>query len=180
MDKKEKPLISKNRILHMHGVAEYMYKHAPEYGLDPERMYILGLLHDIGYVHSKYNHEKNGAMMLRRVGYVDADLVENHGNNPTDYVNDFIPSARLMPKELVLLWEADMLIDSKICPGEVVDFDTRLSETARKAGIDSPQYKNKKAKIEWLKKYADKYKIKNEKIEENSFSNSADNNLEEG
>lgn len=157
MDKE--PLISKNRILHMHGVAEYMYRHACEYGLDPERMYILGLLHDIGYIHTKYDHEKNGANMLKRVGYIDADLVENHGNNPADYINDFIPSARIIPKELVLLWEADMLIDSKKCPGEEITFGERLENVARKCGKDSIQYKNKKAKLDWLLKYIRAYKI---------------------
>lgn len=164
----DKTLISKNRILHMHGVAEYMYKHAPEYGLDPERMYILGLLHDVGYVHSKYNHEKNGANMLKRVGYIDADLIENHGNNPADYIHDFIPSARIIPKELVLLWEADMLIDSKECPGQEITFEQRLESVAKKCGKDSVQYKNKKAKMDWLIKYKEKFKNNKPIVEDNN------------
>ena len=151
--------ISKNRILHMHGVAEYMHEHAPEYGLDPEQMYLLGLVHDIGYIHSKYDHEKNGANILKRAGFVNADLVENHGNNPQNYVNDYISSARKIPKELVLLWEADMLIDSKDCPGEVITFEERLASVARKCGVYSEQYRNKKAKMDWLRKYMNKYKV---------------------
>lgn len=31
----------------MQGVAEYMYRNASKYGLNPEEMYILGLVHDI-------------------------------------------------------------------------------------------------------------------------------------
>ncbi|MBR0384343.1 MAG: HD domain-containing protein [Eubacteriaceae bacterium] len=42
--------ISEERIRHMHGVAEFMYKRAKDYKLDAEEMYLLGLLHDIGYI----------------------------------------------------------------------------------------------------------------------------------
>ena len=37
----------------MHGVAEYMYAHAEDRGLNKDSMYLLGLLHDIGYVNKK-------------------------------------------------------------------------------------------------------------------------------
>ena len=173
----KKPRISKNRILHMHGVAEYMYEHAPEYGLDPEQMYLLGLVHDVGYIHSKYNHEKNGANILKRAGYKNADLVENHGNNPEDYINEFIASARIVPKELVLLWEADMLIDSKDCPGEIITFEQRLASVARKCGVDSVQYRNKKAKMDWLIKYMDRYKVN--KAVKKSLDNNKEQEVEE-
>ena len=52
--------ISENRMAHMHGVAEFMYEHAPLFRLNPDVMYILGLLHDIGYVHGKHLHEVHG------------------------------------------------------------------------------------------------------------------------
>ena len=102
--------------------------------------------------------------MLKRVGYVDADLIENHGNNPADYINDFIPSARIIPKELVLLWEADMLIDSKVCPGQEITFEQRLESVAKKCGKDSIQYKNKKAKMDRLIKYKEKFKVQKTEV----------------
>ena len=48
-------MIPDNRMEHMHGVAEYCYKHATDdfYKLDRTHMYILGLLHDCGYIQKK-------------------------------------------------------------------------------------------------------------------------------
>ena len=55
--------ISQERIAHMHGVAEWMYTHAEEYGCEnKDEMYLLGLIHDIGYLYgSKEDHEQKGA-----------------------------------------------------------------------------------------------------------------------
>lgn len=37
-ENKDKDLITENKILHMHGVAEYMYQKAPKYHLDSEKI----------------------------------------------------------------------------------------------------------------------------------------------
>lgn len=50
-------IISREKILHMWGVAEYMYQNASKYELKPDKMYVLGLLHDIGYIKGKQDHE---------------------------------------------------------------------------------------------------------------------------
>ncbi len=61
----EKP-IDTNQEAHMIGVAENMYHHANKYGLDPEEMYLIGLLHDIGYIsRSKEGHEQYGATLIK-------------------------------------------------------------------------------------------------------------------
>ena len=53
--------INNNKKMHMFGVAEFMYTEAPKYGLNPEEMYVLGLLHDVGYIFDDWhNHEENG------------------------------------------------------------------------------------------------------------------------
>lgn len=58
--------ISNERIAHMHGVAEWMYEHAVEYGCEnKDEMYFLGLIHDIGYLYgSKEEHEQKSAELL--------------------------------------------------------------------------------------------------------------------
>ena len=51
MDFNEK--INENKKKHMFGVVQFMYEQAPKYNLNPEEMYTLGLLHDIGYKNLK-------------------------------------------------------------------------------------------------------------------------------
>lgn len=50
----------------MHSVAEYMYRNAKKYDLNPEEMYILGLIHDIGYLKDRLDHEVHGARLLEK------------------------------------------------------------------------------------------------------------------
>ncbi len=57
--------INNNKKMHMFGVAEFMYIEAPKYGLKSDEMYVLGLLHDIGYIYDGWhNHEENGKNLI--------------------------------------------------------------------------------------------------------------------
>lgn len=159
MEKDYENRISDERIAHMHGVSEYMYAHAGDFNaigkdkiykdpskpcLIPEDMYILGLLHDVGYLQGKSDHEEYGAVLLAKNGY-GADkvaVIEKHGCI-LDEVKDIIP-------ELVLLIEADMHIDTDV-KGLFVSFDKRLENVGKRHGFDSQAYKICKANIEWLR-----------------------------
>ena len=77
--------IDDNRIKHMHGVAEYMYNNAEKYGLNKEQMYVLGLLHDIGYVKEKAGHEQYGGDLLDDLFYIDAAIITWHGSTPKEW-----------------------------------------------------------------------------------------------
>ena len=94
--------ISDDRIAHMHGVAEYMYKHAADYNLDPEEMYLLGLLHDIGYLEGRIMHAQHGAAILKKIKlpHKYQIAVEHHG--------DILKEKDHPSPELMLLIEADM------------------------------------------------------------------------
>lgn len=71
-------------MAHNIGVAEYMRENAEKYGLPADEMYVMGLLHDIGYIKQHKGHEEYGAELLETMGlkprYVYA--IKYHGLNP--------------------------------------------------------------------------------------------------
>lgn len=139
--------ISGDRIAHMHGVAEYMRVHAEEHGLPKNEMYLLGLLHDIGYLLGKEEHEKNGADFLTENGfplkYVSS--IRMHGKSLNDPIVDGHWSA-----ETLLLIEADLHVDLS---GENVGYDKRLEGIAKRHGKDSKAYCICAENVEWLRKH---------------------------
>lgn len=134
--------ISDNKMKHIHSVAEYMYDHADEHGLNNDEMYMLGLLHDIGYIRGHKGHMQNGAEIAKQIG-VNANLryaIENHGM-------DLSKLEKVTP-ELVLLVRADLQIDYL---GEFVGYEKRLSNIKIRYGEASIQYKRVLGTIDYLK-----------------------------
>lgn len=127
----------------MHGVAEYIYANAAKYGLDPSDMYLLGLLHDIGYLYGGKDHEQKGAELLQENGYpLDySAAIKMHGMRLSEIE---YPSY-----ELLLLVEADMHVDMS---GENVGYEKRLEGIAARHGMDSSAYQICKLNVEWLEK----------------------------
>ena len=134
-----------DRILHSHGVAEYMYSNAGRYELNPDEMYVLGLLHDIGYVSDKANHESAGALLLQKLGYNGYEPILWHGTTPDDFLSN--RKQNTLPSELRLLLEANLQINSK---GEFVGYMSRLDEVKEEYGINSRVYRVCRSTIEWL------------------------------
>ena len=96
-------VLTDGRAAHMHGVAEYMYKKAPSFGLDPKEMFLLGYLHDIGHIiNTTEDTNVAGGMFLASSGYKNAYTVLCHKKLLTP---DDITSLKLQ-----LLTEADMRI----------------------------------------------------------------------
>lgn len=141
--------ITDERIKHMHGVAEYMFEHASEYNLDKNEMYVLGLLHDIGYVNGAPFHESFGANMLNSLGLPlhITEAINWHGSTPAEYKESYECSDSEIPKPLVLLWQADLHVDQS---GEDVGFKARLDDIGNRHGFDSINYKKCHETIDWL------------------------------
>ena len=56
-----------------------------------------------------------------------------------------------IPGELILLWWADLMVESSgEHAGEVVGFKKRLESIKERHGEDSKQYKNSLETVEWL------------------------------
>lgn len=137
--------ITDRKLLHMSGVAKYMSEHAEDYDLEPDKMYALGLLHDIGYIYGGDEHAVNGARLLESVGFKYSSEVSYHGTAPMDYLR--LTDASEPPKELVLLWEADLSIGPD---GKEIGFRRRLEDIALRYGTESVSYRIAKETVDWL------------------------------
>ncbi len=154
--------ISNERIKHMHGVAELMYKYYDAFNckyLSREECYVLGLLHDIGYIDGKENHEYRGCEILENMlqfgnNSIISKCIGGHGTTPKEYKDLYNISDDEIPSELILLWWADMCVESSgEKAGEVVGFRGRLKGLEERYGIDSEPYTICKEIIDWIKNY---------------------------
>ena len=110
--------INNNKKMHMFGVAEFMYKEAPKYGLKSEVMYVLGLLHDIGYIYDGWhNHEENGKELMNSLGFKYADAIGLHGID--------IDEDTSLSKETMLLIAADSCVDYE---GNIGSYESRRKD----------------------------------------------------
>lgn len=144
-------LFTKERTNHIMGLARLMYdialeKRGHEYAHD---MYLLGLVHDMGYVHtdSMLEHPVVGGNILKEKGYRYWEEVYNHGRADVDYESE----------ELDLLNFADLRVGKS---GDIISFEERLRDIGVRYGIYSPQYIEAGMLIEKVK---DKFSIPGEK-----------------
>lgn len=156
------------KVAHSVGVAEYMRENASKYYLNGDCMYIVGLLHDIGYMIQKKNHPILGATMIADLLSNNGDskeleaevlnhkflfAIQNHGKDPYELLKEH----RDLPAELLLLYEADMSVNKT---GHRVGFVKRLEDVGSRYGFESPQYKVAVNIVKWIKEEAiNKYNI---------------------
>lgn len=135
---------TENKMKHSYGVACYMHEHARDYGLASNEMFVLGLLHDIGYLYGTQDHPVTGARLLSSMGFDHCESISWHGTTPNVYkgLTTLEP-----PKELQLLWEADLSVDHE---GNIVGFEKRLKDIEIRYGLRSMQYSDARETIEWL------------------------------
>lgn len=151
--------INKYKMAHCIGVAEYMRENASKYGLDADAMYVVGLLHDIGYLSGRRGHEQAGEEILKKVGISDETLyaVANHGKNLYEVEADFQANggANLLCQrtELVLICEADMSVNAQ---GYRCGFDKRLEDIANRYGSDGIEYATASATVSFVKEQLEK------------------------
>ena len=124
--------ISEDRLHHMLGVARKCYKITKEKGFseyDAKRLFITGLLHDVGYEFSENSEEHaeiSNEMIKMFCGHGDY-AVRNHGNpNISSYIY-----------ELDILNEANLTIDSK---GNECTVEDRLQDIKQRYGVESKEY----------------------------------------
>jgi hypothetical protein len=88
-------------------------------------LYVLGLLHDVGYAFDPDDHAHAGGSVLIGLG-VAADAVYAHGDPTVGYMND----------ELLIVNAADMTTSPTGAPMRMED---RLRDIGERYGADSPQ-----------------------------------------
>ena len=122
--------LTENRLHHMNAVANRAYTLAKIMFSKTEyiarKMYIYGLLHDVGYVFDPNDHAHAGARVLGDMG-LDADPIHDHGD----------PMIKAMSDELLILNIADMTTSPT---GETMRMSDRLKDIGERYGYDSKQY----------------------------------------
>lgn len=169
--------MTKERVLHMYGVAEFMRDKYDLFDcqyLSKDRCYVLGFMHDVGYIQDKIPHEEYGAEMLNfDASYLLELYTKWHTYSPQQLVTEdeeFIEETyshegedpyTLIHPELVLLWCADMMVESTgEHAGEVVGFTARLEGIKSRFGADSDVYHSSLDKVNWLLDYLTEHNIK--------------------
>ncbi len=149
--------INQYKMAHMIAVAEYMRDNAYKYSLDKDVCYILGLMHDIGYLKGRENHEFNGYEMVSNFipqnlkgGFSEA--IRDHGTDPYELIKrnstyEHTLDIKRDRPDLFLLYEADMSIDIK---GYNVGFMGRLKDIESRYGKDSIAYKTASNTVKYV------------------------------
>lgn len=154
--------ITDERIRHMHGVAELMYHYYDAFHcnyLSKEDVYVLGLNHDIGYMSGKADHEAYGSNIFAEFCEFGSQnmitkCILHHGDTPQKYMVNQMCFEDEIPNELILLWWADMCIESGgRYAGEFVGFQGRLKGMKARYGENSEPYQICKETIKWLIDY---------------------------
>ena len=144
-------MISESRWQHILGVARKAKiladKLKPNNVQYAEDMFLLGIMHDLGYefMESNASHAYVGGEILKRNNYQFWSEVSLHGDETVKNMSD----------ELFILNCADMSTGPN---GEDFTFDERLKEIAQRFGKDADAYKKCVVEVEKLR--SDKrYKI---------------------
>lgn len=137
-------MISESRWRHILGVARKAKiladKLKPNNVQYAEDMFLLGIMHDLGYefMESNASHAAIGGEILKRSGYQYWQEVTQHGDETVDDMTD----------ELFILNCADISTGPN---GEDFTFDERLKEIAQRFGKDANAYKKCVVEVEKLR-----------------------------
>ena len=131
--------LTEHTIQHSVKVAEIMSKICKRFGenLNPEDMYLLGLVHDIGKLLNEnkkpillesVGHAHRGGAILEQNGYQYSDEVFHHGHPEEDY----------RTPAWYLLNAVDLAVDKN---GVLIGHNLRMLDIQNRYGKDSVQYK---------------------------------------
>jgi hypothetical protein len=124
--------ITNDRLKHLNEVAkrmrDYVAQHSEKFDCLPEDMYILGLIHDVGYafVDRQEDHASAAGEVLKTQGYKYWKEVYYHG----------IPQNEYDSIELRLLNYIDITTGPS---GDIVSVDERIEDIKERYGEDSYQ-----------------------------------------
>lgn len=120
--------LTPSRLAHMNATANRAYEIAKTiFGKTENKarqLYVLGLLHDVGYAFDPDDHAHAGGSVLISLG-VEIDAVYDHGD----------PNVGFMDDELLIINAADMTTSPTGAPMRMED---RLKDIGDRYGADSP------------------------------------------
>ena len=120
--------LTPSRLAHMNATANRAYEIATTiFGkteAQARQLYILGLLHDVGYAFDPADHAHAGGRVLADLGFT-TDAVYDHGD----------PNVGFMDDDLLIVNAADMTTSPTGAPMRMED---RLHDIGERYGADSP------------------------------------------
>lgn len=120
--------LTPSRLAHMNATANRAYEIATTiFGKTEDQarqLYILGLLHDVGYAFDPADHAHAGGKALADLGFT-TDAVYDHGD----------PNVGVMSDDLLIVNAADMTTSPTGAPMRMED---RLRDIGERYGADSP------------------------------------------
>ena len=129
------------KLRHSSSVASLMYERALELTGDAvfaDDMFLLGFLHDIGYIYGGEGHADSGAALLARNGYRFVNAVRNQSDALVDG-DDSLP-------DILLKW-----CDMSVLPnGEVVSISERLHDIENRYDEGSDVISAARKTAKWL------------------------------
>lgn len=121
--------LTPSRLAHMNATANRAYEIAKTiFGKSENKarqLYVLGLLHDVGYAFDPDDHAHAGGSVLISLG-VEIDAVYDHGD----------PTVGFMDDELLIVNAADMTTSPT---GALMRMEDRLNDIGERYGVNSPQ-----------------------------------------
>lgn len=123
-----------SRYKHCHNVGLKMYSYAKFHmGMNEtqcQQMFLLGILHDVGYELNSdaFMHDVAMSEILKNSNYIYADEIEYHSYLQHDFDS----------QAMKLLYFGDMTVDGQ---GNWVSFEERLCDIKKRHGIESDVYK---------------------------------------
>lgn len=139
--------LTDDEVRHSNEVAKYMYEHAKGDNEYKCKMYILGLLHEIGKITRNSDKAYSGALLLEECGFAYANEVSLLLK--PDYMDESV--------ELELLNEAEMHVSFK---GDRISVDEKLKELETYYGGKTASYRRAEAVAKGLSR--EKVSIKKE------------------
>lgn len=134
--------LTPNRLAHMNATANRAYEIATTvFGKTEDQarqLYILGLLHDVGYAFDPADHAHAGGRVLADLGFT-TDAVYDHGD----------PNVGFMDDDLLIVNAADMTTSPTGAPMRMVD---RLRDIGERYGADSPHLACARAVADCIKR----------------------------
>ncbi len=143
MTQEDNKMITEYRLKHILGVARKAKEIASKICPDDEKyaqdMFVLGLLHDVGYefLETGQGHAKLGGEILERSDYKYSQEIINHGYSENTTMTD----------ELFILNCADMTVGVN---GKTCSMSERLKDIGVRYGINSQAYNNASLEIKKL------------------------------
>ena len=142
-----------NQLRRMLGLAHYMEREAPKYGIEPDDAFVTGFLGGIDHSLEETGLETRHPGILQDIGPRLSDLILSRNYTPAEYMRTHRCTARKIPAVLLLLWDAELSVGSD---GQETEPALRLEELKRMHGEDSRPYRRALETVEWLARQRDR------------------------